>query len=293
MGKYKKIITLLATKYIPKFVLALFVRETVKRQEKIKLYYFKHPKNNPNHLNGKLNFGDYLSHFIVEGVTKKNVVHAQMEEIDLIAIGSIMNFLDSTSHKVKVWGTGHMYDKDLPVTNKNIEILALRGHFSLAKYPDLKDIPLGDPALLTSRYIKPSKDKLNKVGIIPHYVDKEDPRMHVLKNDPRFMIIDVFDSPIKVAKDISSCKYVISSSLHGVIVAHSYLVPAAWVELSNKVLGDGFKFKDYYSVFDVQPNKVTIEDIINSPFDENHYFSPEKADLLFICRELEKALIQG
>jgi len=283
----------LIVKYIPLPVLSLFVDENTKRSENIKLYYYKHPKNNPNYLNGKLNFGDYLSDFIVEGVTKKKVVYTQLEKADLVAIGSIMSFLDNTWHKVKVWGTGHMYDKDLPVTNINVEILALRGHLSLAKYPNIRNIPLGDPALLTSRYIKPSKYKLNKVGVIPHYIDKEDPRIHALKNDPRFMVINVFDSPIRVAKDISSCKFVISSSLHGVIVAHSYLVPAAWVELSNKVLGDGFKFRDYYSVFDVPPNKVTIEDIINSPFDETHYFSPEKVDLLFICSELEKALIQS
>jgi pyruvyltransferase len=69
-----------------------------------------------------------------------------------------------------------------------------------------------------------------------------------------------------VSKEISKCRRVYSSSLHGLIVADSLGLPNVWIELSNKVIGDGFKFHDYNSSIDftqypvqVKPNMLPTE----------------------------------
>ena len=59
-------------------------------------------------------------------------------------------------------------------------------------------------------------------------------------------------------KDIAQCNHIVSSSLHGIVTAHSLNIPAVWVKLSDKVVGDGYKFRDYFSVYNTEPNQILI-----------------------------------
>jgi hypothetical protein len=40
---------------------------------------------------------------------------------------------------------------------------------------------------------------------------------------------------------------IVSSSLHGLIIAHAYGREAAWLKFSDRPLGDDFKFRDYWA----------------------------------------------
>lgn len=44
-----------------------------------------------------------------------------------------------------------------------------------------------------------------------------------------------------------SCKKIVSSSLHGLIVSDSYKIPNRWVSFSDQIAGGTFKFLDYFS----------------------------------------------
>jgi len=59
----------------------------------------------------------------------------------------------------------------------------------------------------------------------------------------------VDDDPLNPAREISSCETIMSTSLHGIIGAHAYGIPAAHVTTSNtcNLWGDGTKFLDYYA----------------------------------------------
>ncbi len=98
-----------------------------------------------------------------------------------------------------------------------------------------------DSALLLPLVYNP-KDipKVHEVCIVLHFSENEVtlPAVEGMKN------ISVTDSPEGFVNQILECEAVLSSSLHGLIIAHSYGIPAVALKLSENV--EDFKFGDYY-----------------------------------------------
>jgi pyruvyltransferase len=106
------------------------------------------------------------------------------------------------------------------------------------------DVPevYGDPAMLLPLIYTPRTEKRFEVGLVPHYVDRDAVRM----NDPCVSTIDVLADWQSVIDRIAECETILSSSLHGLIVAEAYGIPALWTTITDGVAGEGFKFRDYY-----------------------------------------------
>lgn len=226
---------------------------------------------------GIMNFGDELPKYIIPAIFGYRVEEQQKpEEVDILSVGSILYVLPNIKKGTYCWGSGFIEEEpigDEKNSTKNANYAAVRGVLSLKRIKSTlngKTIPLGDPGILISLIYPPSK-KTNLIGIVPHYIDVDNRIVSKLRKDNRFLIIDPLETPEVVARQISSCKFIISSSLHGLIFADSYGIPNAHAVFSDKVYGGEYKFNDYDSGvgkkhIDIDINKITdnqyIEELI-------------------------------
>lgn len=129
----------------------------------------------------------------------------------------------------------------------------MRGKLSFQKmsqfFPVKSNVVLADPAVLVRKMVDKAKvENQNRVGVIPHYYDKNSEYLKNIKVS-NLKIISVEDNPIQVMRDILSCKCVLSSSLHGLIVSDALGVPNRRVVFSDQIIGGDLKYNDYYSVY--------------------------------------------
>lgn len=166
--------------------------------------------------------------------------------------GSILMY--SNQHSV-VWGTGFM----LP--NQKCEeapkrIYAVRGQLT---WKQLKKLDIhapfifGDPGMLLPNFYNPTVKPVYELGIIPHYIDKNSPLLKQYQSNPQIKIVDICQDVEPFVNDIKQCKYIVSSSLHGLIIANAYKIPTCWIYVSDKIQGATFKYFDYYSIMDLNP----------------------------------------
>lgn len=224
------------------------------------------------------NFGDILTPYILDKLFNIEAVYTQIpaQSPVLISIGSVIS--RATSKNVTIWGSGAMKITDQP--NPAANYLAVRG-------PRTRDIIIknggecpeiyGDPALLLPKVYDNPQDKKYKIGFVPHYVDYQD-----LKNwYPHEKVINLLDDNIeRVIDQMRQCDRIVSSSLHGIIVATAYGIPATWVKLSNRLYGDSTKFYDFFDSVKVKHECVEVFERPELKFwDELDYISDIDIDL--------------
>jgi exoV-like protein len=172
-----------------------------------------------------------------------------------------------------VWGSGFLSNDDkFKLKEKPKKVLAVRGklsrQFLLEQGVECPEV-YGDPALLLPLFYKAHKKKRYKLGVVAHIYDESNPLVQGLKGNNDVIIISLqsYDNWLHVIDKISECELILSSSLHGIIVSDAYGIPNAWVEFSDKVIGNGFKFRDYFS----SVSKNISEPIrITTPIDINN-----------------------
>lgn len=198
------------------------------------------------------NFGDALNPYLFSQFSSKKVVAWKnifpLKSMNVyVFIGSILDDLSITNSVI--CGAGFR-NENAAIGKINPRVLFVRG-------PKTREILLKnnikcperycDPALLLPHFYMPQVDKKYKYGIIAHYIDSDELNTIKIIGDESYVTISVKESIECFIRKVCECEYILSSSLHGLIVANAYGIPSSWISLSEKIDGGDFKFLDYYA----------------------------------------------
>lgn len=199
------------------------------------------------------NAGDWVGPFLFKAITGQEPRHRtpsnRSTSTVFLTVGSLTRWICEDSI---VWGSG-LLDRDETFWQP-YETYAVRGPYTRERFLELGyPCPpvFGDPAILLPRFYHPTSAIRYRIGIVPHYSAIDDAKT-LYEGDAEIHVIDIREPLEAVITQILSCGHIASSSLHGLIFAHSYGVPAALIEFSKKAGGDGVKFLDYYGSGGVQ-----------------------------------------
>lgn len=273
----------------------------------IKLVYYSGP-----------NFGDRLSPYIIHNLSGEPVqrkdyyrgvwynvkciikycIHGNFSEIRtltwtyervLLGIGSIIYAHNKNS---VVWGSGFLSAEQRLRKNSVLKVLATRGVMTsemVCQSGYSTTCIYGDPAMLLPLIYAPQKIMMaHEIGLIPHYSELE-----LFKNtySQKAQVIDVTNNNIEhIIDQICSCKVVLSSSLHGIIVAHSYGIPAIWIKGYSLEPGV-FKFQDYFSsICQKNYDPYPIDDIVNGKDSDIVHSAILHPDIFLPSKEVVKKI---
>lgn len=221
----------------------------------VNLHYFKEGFEHGEKNEQGYNLGDELSKTVTEFMLEKRnlSLDAYVEgRKHLYAIGSILLM---GYQNAAVWGTGLPFEPSALRSLlhrkpfRKLDVRLTRGPLTrkviMSKFGGGADIPdiYADPAVLMPYIYTPKKaEEKKEYVIIPHFSQEK----LLAESYPEDMIIGMAtDDYASVIDGICSAKKVISSSLHGIILAEAYGVPAVFYR--DRPERFNFKYEDWYA----------------------------------------------
>ncbi|NMG67397.1 polysaccharide pyruvyl transferase family protein [Azoarcus indigens] len=192
---------------------------------------------------GRVNFGDHLGRIVVSqllasrGLTLEDEVTSAAR---MLAIGSVLHF---AANGDVIWGSG--VNGKVPESAfiaTALDIRAVRGPLTqefLRKRGFEVPSVFGDPALLVPHLFR---ERFECTGELPHVFV---PNLHDLALVAgQSHVVSPLLGWNKVIAEILRARLVLASSLHGLIIAEAFGIPARYVRLSETE--NLFKYQDYY-----------------------------------------------
>ena len=196
----------------------------------------------------KVNLGDCLSPVICEHMLSKKGLSFDVpvsRTKHLMAVGSLLG--GRGNFDVTVWGSGLMsFSNIYSIYRKKIfqrhDVRAVRGPITRDALIQCGiDCPevYGDPAVLMPLVYRPEVDKQDDVVVVLHFNTDSSEKIDGVR------YLDIRTSNYQsFLTELCSAKMVISSSLHGIILAETYNVPSVFLAQNRE--REMMKYYDWY-----------------------------------------------
>ena len=208
------------------------------------------------YMNSRWNLGDYLGFVITSFMLERKNLSIDTWVEKRKHFGCVGSYVFTSFQHLTVWGGGMLFHpKDGPLTYRffcflfrnpfsKYDFRAVRGPLTrkqVLKYGHKCPEVYGDPAILMPLIYSPQYEIKHDILVIPQFLTEAEFR----KKYPEYYMVSMNTNDYKLIIDaIASCKKVVTSSLHGIILAEAYGVPAIFFRGLRK--GIDFKYLDYY-----------------------------------------------
>lgn len=185
---------------------------------------------------GVRNFGDELGPAILSRLGYDVERVDTINQAELLSCGSLLEHAAADAKPgTIVWGSGLMHGD--PVDVSHLDVRAVRGRLT-ARACGLSGVVTGDPGSLVPELWDRPRPAID-LGVVRHYIDE---RTYPWADAQISANADVDE----VIEFIGSCRRIASSSLHGLIVATAWGIPAFRLHHPD-VAGGDFKWADWLS----------------------------------------------
>ncbi|MBD3880967.1 polysaccharide pyruvyl transferase family protein [Phormidium tenue FACHB-886] len=232
------------------------------------------------------NLGDALSPVLVSALSGLAIVHQHFDSPrkKLACVGTIGHALKNGT--VHLWGTGvdkakNPIDRSLNYyqqpPNTEFQVHALRGKYSARTFRqqgiEVPDV-YGDPVWFLPSIFSAAPEKQYELGVIVHLselaelTDSAGVREELIRYSippslaSHVRLINTLTPPTlgsleAKVKEITSCRRIVSTSLHGLVIAEAYGIPCAYfqhiatganfVQIDDETACIEHRFRDFYS----------------------------------------------
>lgn len=235
---------------------------------------------------GQPNFGDDINPSFYK-LLCRNDFHFQTNRSELHGLG-MGSILHSANGQSVVLGSGMIGADFKPKGIDFQKVHMVRGELTKRAIGLPETVAVADPMVLLSEVWSAPKLRSHRIGYVPHVSNYLVATRFQAKGI--FVINPAWD-PWRVVASIADCEFLLSQSLHGLIVADALQIPNAWVMPSQGMVGGRFKFDDYYTTVDQQKEPISEKDIefqsVNDFFVSEYRFDKK------MIRELIASAVNG
>ena len=216
---------------------------------------------------GKENLGDWLALPIYDYMLSINNLQKDKKVSKTKHLYTIGSLIMLGNQNATIWGSGILTSEpEGTIWKRNkfrtLDVRCVRGPETLRRLKengiDISNCKLGDPGVLMPLVYKPKEySKKREYSVIIHMnmrTEQVENEIEILTDDWKKTIDEIYNS-----------KLIISSTLHGIILAEAYGIPA--IMLDKIESNDKFKYNDYYfsTGRKAYPIATSIEEALQMP----------------------------